>query len=163
LVNGKSSRQSLVLKQDPRLKATDADYAREFSLARQIENARARLHVALRTAKTLDQRLIALARRARSRRAEQLNSLDARLMALAALSIESRRESLPVSPPLPDTLQGLSDSFDKLADAVDGADGSPTPDAESGLRQRQQTLAQSLQSWNQLQSRIETALSAAER
>jgi hypothetical protein len=46
----------------------------------------------------------------------------------------------------------------KLADAVDGADGAPTPDAESGFRLRTQTLAGVLAEWNALKMQIAGAL-----
>ena len=114
-----SERQWLALKPDPRVKATASDYAREFELAREIEAARVRC--ARRSdAKTLHEALLKRPERA---------PLDAQLMAVADLPSEDPRNSVPVSAHSPDTLQGLSEDLDKLANAVDGADGGPTPDA----------------------------------
>ena len=145
-VNGKSERQWLTLKPDPRVKATASDYAREFQLAREIEAARVRVRAALHDAKTLHEALLKRPERA---------PLDAQLMAVADLPSEDPRNSVPVSAHSPDTLQGLSEDLDKLANAVDGADGGPTPDAESGLQTRMKMLDAALRRWNTLKAQID--------
>jgi len=55
-------------------------------------------------------------------------------------------------------LNDISGDMDRLADAVDGADGAPSPDAESGYRKREQALAVALKTWSTLAREIETAL-----
>ena len=52
----------------------------------------------------------------------------------------------------------MSGDLDRLADAVDRADGTPSPDAESGFRKRATALASLLKNWKVLKERTEAAL-----
>jgi hypothetical protein len=147
--NGKSERQWLTLKPDPRVKATANDYAREFQLAREIEAARVQVRAALHDAKTRHETLLKRPGGA---------ALDAQLMAVADLPSDDPRNSVPVSAHSPETLQGLSEDFDNLAHAADGVDGAPTPDAESGLQKRMKILDAALRRWRALKAQIDSAL-----
>ena len=79
-------------------------------------------------------------------------------MRLADLPPEDARTAPPDSAVSPNGLQGVSVGLAELAHAADGADGSPSPDAETGFRQRAQSLATVLVQWNSLKSQIEVAL-----
>jgi hypothetical protein len=156
-VNGQTFKQPLELKPDPRVHAKPADYQHEFALARQIENARAKAGEALKDATTLHATLAQRAAKADVVTKSKLLSLDGALKRIAELRDEDNRNSVP-GPVLPNGLLGVLEDLSKLADAVDGADGAPTPDAESGFRQRSQTLANLLVEWNALKMQIQTAL-----
>ncbi len=156
-VDGQTFRQPLTLKPDPRVGYAPDDYAREFALARQIEAARVRVRAALRDANTLKEKMSGLASGAAPARKTRLRALVAQLMAIADLPIIDPRNSA-ARPGRAGTLRDISDSFDSLAQAVDGADGGPTPDAESAVRQRAQMLATALQAWRGLKLRIDSEL-----
>jgi hypothetical protein len=82
-VGGKSYRQSLTIKPDPRIKLTAAAYARQFALARGIEEARVRIAAALTEA---DHIHVAIADRSKGSddaTAAALSAADRRLLAVS--------------------------------------------------------------------------------
>jgi photosystem II stability/assembly factor-like uncharacterized protein len=153
-VDGQSFRQTLELKPDPRVKVAPQDYQRAFLLARQIEAARVRVQAALREAKTLHASLMKKIATAVATRKAQLAELDSRLSVIAELDPDDSRIPVSRSARPPSSLQSLSGAFDSLADAVDGVEGAPTPDAENGFKLRANLLAQSLLAWTKLQKQI---------
>jgi photosystem II stability/assembly factor-like uncharacterized protein len=157
-IGGATLRQTLNLNPDPRVRADADDYQREFELARAIENVRVQIRACLRDAQSLHRQVTKAAATVAPERKSELLGLDARLAKAAGLPADDRRNSLPSPSHAPDSLQGLSDGFDKLAEAVDGSDAAPTPDAESGYRQRTKTLADALRSWTGLKQQIAAAL-----
>ncbi|HEY5047007.1 MAG TPA: hypothetical protein VII49_03175 [Rhizomicrobium sp.] len=157
IVNGQTYRQSFDLKPDPRVHARPPDYQHEFALAQQIENARVRAAAALKEAQSLHAALTQRAAKADAKNKQRLLAFDDALMRLSELPPDDGADTVP-APLLPNGLGGLVEDFAKLADAVDGADGAPTPDAESGFRQRTQTLVGVLVQWNALKTRIAAAL-----
>jgi hypothetical protein len=157
-IGGVTLRQTLNLNPDPRVRADAGDYRHEFELARSIENARVQIRICLRDAEALHRQVTKAAATAAPEFKSRLVALDARLAAEAGLDADDHRKSAPSRPHAPDSLQGLSDGFDKLAEAVDGSDGAPTPDAESGYRQRAAMLASTLRMWTDLKQRIAAAL-----
>ena len=157
-VGGTSLRQTLNLNPDPRVRADAGDYRREFELARSIENARVQIRACLRDAQTLHRQVTKAAATAAPEFKSRLVALDARLAAYADLPAADPRNSAPPRTHTPDSLQGLSEGFDKLAEAIDGSDGAPTPDAQSGYRQRAGMLAGTLRAWTELKQQIAAAL-----
>jgi hypothetical protein len=114
--NGQVLRQPLTVLADPRVRVSQADFDSEFHLAKQIEAQRVRVRAMLEHARDLKQRLAKLKGQA-----------DA-----DALSAELDRflgEAAPIGGTSdPTTLTSVSEWLDNLAQAVDGADGAPTPD-----------------------------------
>jgi hypothetical protein len=53
-----------------------------------------------------------------------------------------------------------TNDFDALADAVDGADGGPSPDAQTGYRLHAQMLVGTLHDFTALKAEIAKALAA---
>ena len=158
LVNGTSFTQALIIRPDPRLHAKPADYQHEFALARQIENARVRIADAINSANKLHDQLRDRAARGPAADKSHLLALDQMLMRIAALPPQDPRNSMPPEALPQATLSALADGFAKLADAVDGADGAPSPDAESGFRQRMAALAATLAEWSSLEPQIAAAV-----
>lgn len=123
-VDGQTWHQKLRVVPDPRLHLADADFQAEFDMARAVEAARVACRAALRDAGQMRPKLATEAAR---------QSLDA--------LIDAPARGVAAHAPSPTGLSSISDRLDKLAQAVDGADAAPTPDARAGLRQAQDDLA----------------------
>jgi photosystem II stability/assembly factor-like uncharacterized protein len=160
-VAGQSFRQPLELRADPRIKAGAADYARAFALARDIERARLDAHKALRDAESLHAKLTKAGTGANGERRDALANLDRQLMQVAGLVADEPRWASPEPDHAWGTLHDISGDLDRLADAADGADGAPSPDAEGGYKQRKAALAVALRGWNSLEKKIKAALRKA--
>lgn len=157
-VGGQSFREALDVKPDPRIKTDRAGYLREFALARAVEKARADVHKAMHDAEDLHARLTKAATDADDRRRNVLAELDHRLVQIAGIVADEPRWASPEPEHAWGTLNDISGDLDKLADAADGADGAPSPDAEAGYRKRQAALTAVLASWNSLKDKIDVAL-----
>ena len=119
-VNGQKLRQPLTVIADPRVKVSTADFDAQFRLAKQIERERLRVRRMNEDAADLKSAL------ARLKRADG-DALTAQLGQL-------RGEGAPIGGAnAPTTLTAIFDWLDKLAQAVDGADGAPTPDNLRGF------------------------------
>jgi photosystem II stability/assembly factor-like uncharacterized protein len=122
-VNGQVLRQPLAVVADPRIKIGQADFEAQFRLARQIEAARARVGAMLGEAKDLK------------------NSLGGPPVQPGAEAARQQLgqllgEAAPIGGKTPpSTLTSVSEWLDNLAQAVDGADGAPTPDDVRGFAQ----------------------------
>jgi hypothetical protein len=135
-IDGKVLKGAVEVRADPRTRATPADLAAEFALARRIEAARVEARAALAEAGRQRARLEALAASDRPR----AEALIARLDALADIPVESLANTPAARPPSVNGLPNVSARLDALAGAVDGADAPPSPDALSGFAQATATL-----------------------
>ena len=114
-------RQPLNVVADPRVKVSQVDFDAQFRLARQIEQARVRVRRMLEEAAELKTSLVA------KNGSAEPTALNIQLAALAG-------EGAPIGGSnAPTTLTAISDWIDKLASAVEGADGAPTPDNLRGF------------------------------
>ncbi len=137
-VGGKRFDQPLEIRPDPRVKVTPADFQAEFDLARRVEQQRVRVRAALAQTSRLQAALTARIAAAGADRRGALEALAGRLAVLADLSVgDPPTYSATRSP---GGLSDIAERLDKLAAAVDGADGAPTPDAIEGYRQASQAL-----------------------
>lgn len=120
---GQVLREPLTVLGDPRVKVTQADFEDQFRLAKQIEGQRLRVRAMLKEASNIKPALAKLG-----------TQPDASV-------IETEYATLVGPDPViqginaPNTLSGISSWLDKLATAVDGADGAPTPDTLHGFAQ----------------------------
>jgi photosystem II stability/assembly factor-like uncharacterized protein len=123
-VDGERFTQPLTVAPDPRITMKPEDYARQFALARRIEEARAKVATALQEAGTFA---------ALQQRLEEVTGLG------------------PAGQPSPrrtlDSLSFVGETLDKLDGAVDGADAPPSPDAVAGFEKIQPHLAAALAAW----------------
>jgi hypothetical protein len=120
-VNGQKLRQPLTVIADPRVRVSQADFDAEFRFARQIEQERVRIRQLLERAADLKTGL------AKLNRQPEGDALAAQLSSLVG-------EGAPIGGSnAPTTLTAISSWLDKLAQAVDGADGAPTPDNLKGF------------------------------
>jgi hypothetical protein len=147
-IGGRTWRQSLDVIPDPRVKATPADFQAEFALARRIEAARARVHAVLGDAGKLQTDLKARIKAAAPGRKDRLEALAARLEGLLDVPTDTARKEVGRPSPSVDGLADIGEVLDKLAQAADGADGAPTPDAIAGFAQVSAALDGAQARWN---------------
>ena len=133
--------QPLVVTPDPRVTATADDYARQFALARRIEDARARVAAAVTDADAMRKSLSDPAPSAREHEVSVL--------------LGPQWGEVPAGPPPAGllTLRGLAETLNRFADAVDGADGPPAPDVEAGFATLQPVVDATLAAWGTLKTK----------
>jgi photosystem II stability/assembly factor-like uncharacterized protein len=146
-VDGARLAQPLTVAPDPRLDVRPEDYARQFSMARKIEEARVAAATAVKEAGAL---LSTLSERRPTAKPEIGKAMDA---------LKARAEEL-TDARVPNTLGFVADALDRLANAVDGADHSPSPDAVSGFEQTHASLDRALAAWNTLKANDLAALNS---
>jgi hypothetical protein len=147
-IGGRTWRQPLEVIPDPRVKVTAADFQAEFRLARRIELARGRAQATLADAGKVATELKARIQAAAPAQRPGLEALLARLETLLDASADTQRKAVGRPAPSIDGLSDISEALDKLAQAVDGADGAPTADAISGFGQAGQALDRALARWD---------------
>ena len=118
---GQKLRQPLTVVADPRVKVSQADFDSEFRLAEAIEQARVRVRKMLEQADDLKARL------AKAKGQADAANLQTGFDALVG-------EGAPIGGKTPPTtLTSISEWFDNLATAVDGADAAPSADDVHGF------------------------------
>jgi len=148
---GHTLTQPLVVRKDPRIKATDADLVRQFDLARQIQDERVRVSAARAQVDSIRNQLSALKGKPAGNAASEIESFTKKLDAIAGPPPATPEEDFFAEPPIdPSTLRRLATALQQLARAVESADAVPTPDLISGFHQRQESLSQTLPRWESL-------------
>jgi photosystem II stability/assembly factor-like uncharacterized protein len=132
-VAGQQLRLPLEIVPDPRIVVTQEAFEAQFRLARQIEQARARVHNLLKEASALEEKL-------KGRPAAE--DLIAQIDALTGLPVPILGSSEPA------TLQGISDRLDELNTAVEGSDGAPSPDSLQGFALMTRALDAATNRWS---------------
>ncbi|MEP6801191.1 MAG: sialidase family protein [Acidobacteriota bacterium] len=138
---GRTFSVPLTLARDPRLKASDADLARQLDLTRSIESER----VALARA---------LARARRIRETTPDAPFFASLDAIVGTVDPATEESQPATE-TPVTLQRAATSLLRLQEAVESADAAPTPDAVAAFAQRRDAARELLRRFDQEVAKIQ--------
>ena len=133
-------RQPLEVAPDPRVKAAPGDYARQLELARRVEAQRARVAAAVTDAEAL---LKSPAKPAAPGERE------------VRLLLGAQFGEAPIGPPPAGTeaLRSLAETLSRFADAVDGADGAPSPDVVDGFTRLQPAVDASLAAWEALKAK----------
>ncbi len=148
---GRTVSQPLVVKKDPRIKATDADLVAQFDLAKQIQSERVRVAAARSQVDSIRRQLAALKSKATSPVATEIEAFTRKLDSIAGPPPATPEEDFFGEPTIdPNTLRRLATALQQLARAVESADAAPTPDLLSGLHQRQASLKQTLPRWEEL-------------
>jgi hypothetical protein len=145
---GKSYRQPLTVAPDPRIKLPAIAYARQFSLARDIEHARVQIATALAEAGKIHAGIGERTKGAGSAAAAALSDADQQLLAVCDLQPPKASPDSTGRPPQSIAgLRYLGTAFSDLERAVDFADAAPTPDALQGYARHRALLDRSLASW----------------
>ncbi len=141
VVGGRTSRQPLVVAPDPRIALPAEAYARQFALARKVEEQRARVSAAIAEAEA----------RHRELAAKGQAELDHQVLALTGPQFGEAPVGAP--PGGVTTLRALEQKLGAFLEAVDGADAAPTPDAEAGFAKLQPAIDATLAAWGTLKAR----------
>lgn len=171
VVDGARFEQSLEVRPDPRLGLEPEVYRAQFELARAIEHERVRLAaVAKPLGDTLERLAAALPRVAAGGRsgalADDLRSLRDRLLVLAGKPpAGSPANAWWLGARERESVAFADGQLANLAEAVDGADASPSPDARQGLAATRPLVDAVERAWKELREqelpRLERRLRAA--
>jgi photosystem II stability/assembly factor-like uncharacterized protein len=147
-VASKRFRQRLSVLPDPRVKLRANVYVRQFELARQVEAARVQIAATLAEANRIHAAIVEHLKNADSATASALSAADRRLLAITDIAPD--KDSPDSLGPAPKAIRGLrylAAAFKNLAQAVDGADTAPTPDALQGYATHRMLLNDALAQW----------------
>ncbi len=153
-VDGTRLTRPLTVTPDPRMTLPAEAYARQFELARRIEEAEGRVAQAARENGAL---LAALAERRKGASPGVAKAIDA---------LRKKAEDLAggsawwLSPTTLNCFRSVGDTLGKLATAADGADAAPSPDTVAGLEKVQPSLKATLSAWDELKVKDLAALNA---
>ncbi len=139
-VDGRSLRQPLEVRPDPRVKVDAAGFQAEYVLARRIERSQLRARDALERASALKARLKTQTQTANPAHKAALEQTMARLDAVIDPPLDDPRKSAGLPPRSTTGLSDIADRLAKLGAAVESADGAPSADAVSGVQQADTAL-----------------------
>jgi photosystem II stability/assembly factor-like uncharacterized protein len=166
---GRSYRQTLTVVPDPRITLPRSAYARQFTLARDIERARLEIATALAEAGRIHAAMRQPHQVAGAATGADLIAAlvaaDAELLSISDLAPpKSSPDSIGRPPTTVGALRYLESAFHNLARAVDGADALPTADAERGYVRHRALLDAALFKWSEFKGstlpRLNTQLEA---
>src|SRR5437868_4561898 len=149
-VSGQALRQPLTVVADPRVKVGQADFEAQFRLASQIEAARVRVRSMIDQATDLKNGLGKL------KGQPAADALNAELGQLVGEGATIGGKTPPT------TLTSVSEWLDSLAQAVDGADGAPTPDNLRGFAVVSSALDSLEPRWRAFAARARAGVPAAQ-
>jgi photosystem II stability/assembly factor-like uncharacterized protein len=150
-VDGRSYRQPLLVKPDPRVQVSQDAFQREFELARKVEDASTRASAASAEAGKLLKALDAREAHADGSLRAPIAALMDKVSDLSGVQAHpGAGNSMPAPPRRLDSLRALSMNLGKLEMAVDGADADPSTDAKASYAALSQTLNGTLDAWQQL-------------
>ena len=163
---GKNYSQSITVMPDPRVKLPEAALQREFLLARQVEQASARVSAAIGEATRILKALASRSAHPNDRIGKHIAALTARISALSEVQLRPDPRELTGSPPRrTDSLRALSVALDKLERAIDGADADPGADTLASYARLSKMVAATIHEWDQLKrtelARLNAELSQA--
>jgi hypothetical protein len=165
-VGDKRYRQKLIVAPDPRVELPESTYERQFALAREIEQARVTLAGALAEATRIHSAITERRKSADEKTAVALSEADRTLLAVSDLAPDKNSpDSTGAEPKSIDGMRYLTAAFHSLARAVDGADATPSADAQSGYTAHRALLDGALSNWNRFKTtdlpRLNAQLQAA--
>jgi hypothetical protein len=132
-VDGQTYQQPLTIAPDPRVDLAAEAYAQQFAFARQIEATQARLATAQTQAQQLHGAIGTARKASGSAPDDALRALDDKVVAIASIvDVPNAGNAGTLPPKSTHTFAFLEQALGKLANAVDGADAAPSPDAHRG-------------------------------
>jgi photosystem II stability/assembly factor-like uncharacterized protein len=146
-VNGKTYRQPLHIKEDPRVSTSQADLARQLQLELRITDAVATDIGAYTSIAAVRKQLDALQKGA-------ANKSAAAKLAAAAKALDSKLSAIGGASPIgggTETLATVNGTLASLLNTVESADAAPTTQAYALFEQTANSLQQLLDAWNQVQ------------
>jgi hypothetical protein len=161
-VVGKTYSQPLLVKNDPRVKATGADLAKQQLLASRIEVERVKLAAAVEEVSGTLKKLAGLQTKAPVDLATQLKAFEDELSAQTELHAVPPGYGQPGgAPEKVGSLAYVDGAMAALQSALESADGAPTPDALEGFELQKAKAAQAIADWQKLKAARVPPLNAA--
>jgi hypothetical protein len=130
--NGQKFTQPLTIVPDPRVSLPASAYAEQFAFAREVEQTRASLAAALSEAAALVKRT---------------DISDALRHKAIEVSGTISGDDFTAPPPSESSIRFINQALGKLANAVDSADGAPTPDARASWAKLKPAADAALAAW----------------
>jgi photosystem II stability/assembly factor-like uncharacterized protein len=158
---GATLTQKISVLPDPRVTASPESYTQQFELARRIDALRAPVKAAAAQADALLEQVAARRAHADKALTGDLDEFAQRVRALAGTHAAANpHNGWAYPPPSVQTLRLVSEWLDKLSQAVDGADGEPSPDARAGIEKVAPLVDVCTSKWKSLASSDLAALNA---
>ncbi|HEY3859245.1 MAG TPA: hypothetical protein VGM47_06500, partial [Gammaproteobacteria bacterium] len=158
-VAGKSYSQPLTVVNDPRVKASTADLAKQQALAFQIEAERAKLETTGGEVSAMLRQLEALQAKAAPDLATKLKSFETELSAQTEMHAVPPGYGQPgAAPAKVGSLAYVTGAMGALQPAVENADGVPSPDLLKGFALQKAKAAAAIAAWQTLKAAREPAL-----
>ncbi|HSP05739.1 MAG TPA: hypothetical protein VLR94_01105, partial [Acidobacteriota bacterium] len=152
---GQTYSQPLTVVNDPRVKISREDLARQQDLAKQLEAERVKLAGAIREIRRLLQQADAAHAKTFSAVGTKLAAFTEAVTRLTGIRALPVHYGMPGGAPTSVTgLDYLESALEKLQHAIDKADAAPSPDAITGFEQQRAVLQKSLKSWDELKASL---------
>ena len=146
--DGKSYSHPLTVLNDPRVKASQADLAKQQALAFKVQAERVKLAAATDEVMGILKQLEAAEAKAPVELAARLKAFEQQLTADTELHAEPPGYGQPGSAPEKlGSLSYVSNAMDALQPAVENADAAPSPDALKGFAEQQAKAATAIARW----------------
>ncbi len=161
-VDGKTYTQPLTVLNDPRVKVSVADLAKQQALAKHIAAWRLMLHFASDGVSRVLKQLSELEGKASPALATRLKAVEDYLVADTELHAVPPGFGQPGSAPEKlGSLSYVTGAMDALQPSVDNADGPPSPDALKGFAQQKAAAKAAIGRWDAYRNKEFPALNAA--
>ena len=159
---GRTLTQPLTVVNDPRVKATAEDLAKQHDLALALQAERLKLALASEQVKQLFRQISAARSRSSAALARMLADFEKSITSLTEL----RADPIPWGAPggaatRVNTFRYLDSEFAGLQRAIQDADGAPTPDAVRGFETQRAVLQEALKQWDLLKTQALPQLNRA--
>ena len=149
-VNGQSYTQPFVLKMDPRVKASDADLAKQFAMESGAVEGMNQSLESLQQVKSLRAQLKDRAGKAgKGTLADAIAALDKKAADLEGAA-QSAFLGLPPSGKQPENFSTLNQHFGSILSVADSADAAPTTQATTVYREFEEALRSLLDRWSKI-------------
>jgi photosystem II stability/assembly factor-like uncharacterized protein len=158
-VDGNRLSQPLLVVPDPRVKVSPEAYAEQYALAREVTETMASVAAALDQAEELVKNILARRDSADPALRPALDALQNRAVQISDVIATANPSNFWWRAPAhTTTLRFLNSSLEKVATAVDGADGAPSPDAREGYNHLRAPAEAAVQAWKNFEANEVAAL-----
>jgi photosystem II stability/assembly factor-like uncharacterized protein len=160
-VDGEKLSQALTVLPDPRVNVPAEVYAQEYALATRVDEERTHVTIAAHEIKQMLEGLKKARPQSPKDVASEIDALTLRARTLSGMRETANEKNAWAFPPR-DThnFLFLTESLEKLQDAVDGEDAAPSPDTQRGFEAIGPLLEASLKDWDDLKASDLAALNA---
>lgn len=149
-LNGRAYTQALKVVNDPRVKVTQQDLARQFEFAKRVEADRVQAAQAIEEIRSILKQSRGARAKASAKLAQKLVAFDDAVTEMTELRADPVPFGIPGGTPSKSTsLLYLNNALDRLHRTVDESDGAPTGDAITGFEKHHSLLTDFLKQWSE--------------